>query len=224
MGDDTPLAVISDKPRLISQFFRQNFSQVTNPPIDSLARAPCHVAQDAASAISPTSRYQGPAGRRAGARIAGADRCDWARLKAFFGAKVADIDCTFESGGAAETLRGAIQRIRSEPSRQCARQERAVPVDMNIGPDRVALPACSRRRRSTRISCARACAPMPASTSRRRVPRHPFYAVLIGVGATTVHAYLSEASIVDRHERGLFDELTLADCLSRHRYAVMKGC
>ena len=36
MGDDTPLAVISDKPRLISQFFRQNFSQVTNPPIVSL--------------------------------------------------------------------------------------------------------------------------------------------------------------------------------------------
>src|SRR3546814_11104901 len=36
MGDDTPLAVISDKPRCISNFFRQNFSQVTNPPIDSL--------------------------------------------------------------------------------------------------------------------------------------------------------------------------------------------
>ncbi|WP_340054739.1 glutamate synthase central domain-containing protein, partial [Pseudomonas sp. JAI120] len=36
MGDDTPLAVISDKPWLISQFFRQNFSQVTNPPIDPL--------------------------------------------------------------------------------------------------------------------------------------------------------------------------------------------
>src|SRR3546814_2243196 len=36
MGDDTPLAVISDKPRTVSHFFRQNFSQVTNPPIDSL--------------------------------------------------------------------------------------------------------------------------------------------------------------------------------------------
>ena len=36
MGDDTPLAVISDKPRTISHFFRQNFSQVTNPPIDPL--------------------------------------------------------------------------------------------------------------------------------------------------------------------------------------------
>src|SRR3546814_11199048 len=36
MGDDTPLAVISDKPRHVAQFFRQNFCQVTNPPIDSL--------------------------------------------------------------------------------------------------------------------------------------------------------------------------------------------
>src|SRR3546814_3827655 len=36
MGDDTPLAVIPDTPRCISNFFRQNFSQVTNPPIDSL--------------------------------------------------------------------------------------------------------------------------------------------------------------------------------------------
>src|SRR3546814_8207937 len=36
MGDDTPLAVLSDKPRHVAQFFRQNFSQVTNPQIDSL--------------------------------------------------------------------------------------------------------------------------------------------------------------------------------------------
>ena len=36
MGDDTPLAVISSNPRPFHHFFRQNFSQVTNPPIDSL--------------------------------------------------------------------------------------------------------------------------------------------------------------------------------------------
>ena len=35
MGDDTPLAVLSDKYRPLYHFFRQNFSQVTNPPIDS---------------------------------------------------------------------------------------------------------------------------------------------------------------------------------------------
>ena len=36
MGDDTPLAVISRKPRLIYTYFKQLFAQVTNPPIDSL--------------------------------------------------------------------------------------------------------------------------------------------------------------------------------------------
>jgi len=36
MGDDTPLSVLSDKPRLLYNYFRQLFAQVTNPPIDSI--------------------------------------------------------------------------------------------------------------------------------------------------------------------------------------------
>ncbi|MFA5975109.1 MAG: glutamate synthase large subunit [Elusimicrobiota bacterium] len=36
MGDDTPLAVLSDKPRLIYDYFKQLFAQVTNPPIDGI--------------------------------------------------------------------------------------------------------------------------------------------------------------------------------------------
>ena len=36
MGDDTPLAVLSSNYRPLSHYFRQNFSQVTNPPIDAL--------------------------------------------------------------------------------------------------------------------------------------------------------------------------------------------
>ena len=36
MGNDTPLAVLSDKPQLFYNYFRQQFAQVTNPPIDPL--------------------------------------------------------------------------------------------------------------------------------------------------------------------------------------------
>ena len=36
MGDDTPLAVLSNKPRLLYDYFKQRFAQVTNPPIDPL--------------------------------------------------------------------------------------------------------------------------------------------------------------------------------------------
>lgn len=36
MGNDTPLAILSDKPQLLFNYFRQQFAQVTNPPIDPI--------------------------------------------------------------------------------------------------------------------------------------------------------------------------------------------
>ncbi|WP_156490273.1 glutamate synthase central domain-containing protein, partial [Oleiphilus sp. HI0086] len=39
MGDDTPMAVLSTRVRSVSDYFRQKFAQVTNPPIDPLREA-----------------------------------------------------------------------------------------------------------------------------------------------------------------------------------------
>ncbi len=39
MGNDTPLAVLSNRPRLLYDYFKQLFAQVTNPPIDSIREA-----------------------------------------------------------------------------------------------------------------------------------------------------------------------------------------
>ena len=36
MGNDTPLAVLSDRPQSLFNYFKQLFAQVTNPPIDSI--------------------------------------------------------------------------------------------------------------------------------------------------------------------------------------------
>lgn len=36
MGNDTPLAVLSDRPQLLFNYFRQQFAQVTNPAIDPI--------------------------------------------------------------------------------------------------------------------------------------------------------------------------------------------
>ena len=36
MGNDTPLAVLSDKPQLVFNYFKQLFAQVTNPPLDGI--------------------------------------------------------------------------------------------------------------------------------------------------------------------------------------------
>ena len=50
-----------------------------------------------------------------------------------------------------------------------------------------------------------------------------YFAVLIGVGATAVNAYLAEAAIADRHARGLFPGLDLATCLARFKEAINQG-
>ncbi len=225
MGDDTPLAVISDKPRLISQFFRQNFSQVTNPPIDSLRER--HV-------MSLKTRFGNLANildtedRRDGVLVLDSPvltGADWARLKSHFGPQAAEIDCTFEAGGGPETLKAAIARIRAE-AEQAIREGRSELFlsDMGIGPDRVAiagvLAAAAVHTHLVRKGL-RSFASVNIQTAEC-LDTH-YYAVLIGVGATTVNAYLAEASIADRHARGLFGDLSIEQCLARHRIAIEEG-
>ena len=97
MGDDTPLAVISDKPRLISQFFRQNFSQVTNPPIDSLRE---RYVMSLKTRFGNLANILDTEDRRDGVLVLESPVLTgehWARLKARFGASAAEIDCTFET-------------------------------------------------------------------------------------------------------------------------------
>jgi glutamate synthase (NADPH/NADH) large chain len=225
MGDDTPLAVISDKPRLISQFFRQNFSQVTNPPIDSLRER--HVMSlktrfgnlanilDTAGAPSKVLVLESPV----------LTNRDWDSLKAHFGMSAAEIDCTYPLGSGPEALRAAIADIRAQ-AEQAVRQGKSelFLTDENIGPDRVAI-AGVLAAAAVHTHLVRRGLRSYASINIRTaecLDTH-YYAVLIGVGATTVNAYLSEAAIADRHARGLFGDMALDQSLKNHRKAIDEG-
>ena len=225
MGDDTPLAVISDKPRLISQFFRQNFSQVTNPPIDSLRER--HVMSlktrfgNLANILDTQERRE---------RVLVLDSpvltgADWERLRGYFGAATATIDCTFEAGGGPDRLRAAIARIRAE-AEQAVREGRSelFLTDEGVGEERVAI-AGVLAAAAVHTHLVRRGLRSYASINVRSaecLDTH-YYAVLIGVGATTVNAYLAEAAIADRHARGLFGDMSLDQCLTRHRTAIEDG-
>src|SRR5690606_31351673 len=50
-----------------------------------------------------------------------------------------------------------------------------------------------------------------------------YFAVLIGVGATTVNAYLAQETIADRHRRGLFGDLSFDSCMDNYVDAVNQG-
>ena len=226
MGDDTPLAVISDKPRHVAQFFRQNFSQVTNPPIDSLRER--HV-MSLKTRFANLANILDEKGQSDHVLVIDSPVLvgdDWDRLRAYFGDAVADIDCTFPVGGDASTLRDAIARVRreAEDAVRAGRSELFL-SDQNIGEGHVGM-AMVLAAAAVHTHLVRKGLRSYASINVRSaevLDTHAF-AVLIGVGATTVHAYLAEATIADRHARGLFgNELTLDDCRQRFRKAIDDG-
>ncbi|APX65023.1 glutamate synthase large subunit [Sphingomonas sp. gentR] len=225
MGDDTPLAVISDKPRLISQFFRQNFSQVTNPPIDSLRE---RYVMSLKTRFGNLANILDTEDRRERVLVLPSPvltGADWHRLKTHFGRSAAEIDCTFEADGGPDRLRAAIQRIRNQ-AEQAVREGRSelFLTDEHVSEGRVAI-AGVLAAAAVHTHLVRRGLRSYASINVRPaecLDTH-YYAVLIGVGATTVNAYLAEAAIVDRHGRGLFGEMSIEQCLTNHRTAIEDG-
>ncbi|WP_240047717.1 glutamate synthase central domain-containing protein [Sphingomonas panacisoli] len=144
---------MSDKPRLISQFFRQNFSQppVTNPPIDSLRER--HVMSlKTRFSTSPNILDTGRA--QDGVLVLGKPCPRRRGLGAFQGAfrrrGAGGIDCTFAAGGGLPT-RYAPRSAHPQPGRTGRARAKSRNCSCRIATSlttRSASPACWRRRRS----------------------------------------------------------------------------
>ena len=224
MGDDVPLAVLSDKYRGLHHFFRQNFAQVTNPPIDSLRER---------AVMTLTTRL----GNLGNVLDQDASQCDLLQLdtplltngeftamRRHMGAAVTEIECTFDAR-AENGLSDALHRIRSEA--EDAVRGGAVHLilsDRNIGPDRAPVPMILATggvhthlvRQSLRTFTS-------LNVQSAECLDVHYFAVLIGVGATTVNAYLAQEAIGDRHARGLFGDLSFDTCMQRYKAAASAG-
>jgi glutamate synthase (NADPH/NADH) large chain len=230
MGDDTPLAVLSEKYRPLSHFFRQNFSQVTNPPIDPLRETGVMslktrfknlgniLAQDAAQAdvyvlespVLTTGMYE--------------------RIHGLLGEKsVVVIDCTMPlpapEARPGDALRANLDRIRAEAEDAVLRGCGAIVLtDEGSQADRVALPMI--------LATGGVHAHLVAKGLRSYVSiivrsaecldTH-YFAVLVGVGATAVNAYLAQESFQDRLERGLIGDKSLRDVCINFKTAIEGG-
>ncbi|MBS0503525.1 MAG: glutamate synthase large subunit [Proteobacteria bacterium] len=225
MGDDTPLAVISDRPRNLSQFFRQNFSQVTNPPIDSLRETRVMSLKTRFGNLANILDTAGQSSSVLALDTPVLSCSDWARLQAHFGAQAAEIDCTYAAGGGPERLREAIAHIRLEAERAVREGKTELFLtDEAIGEDRIGIQMILAAA-AVHTHLVRKGLRSYASVNVRSaecMDTH-YFAVLIGAGATTVNAWLAEASIADRHSRGLFGDRSLEDCVARYKKAIGDG-
>ncbi len=224
MGDDTPVAVLSKQYRPLSHFFRQNFSQVTNPPIDSLRESRVMSLKtrfgnlknvlDESSAQTEILVLESPF-------IANAE---YGVMLKQFGAQVAVIDCTFPAGSDQEALRLGLERIRAE-AEDAVRSGAAhlVLTDEQQGEGKVAMPMILATSAVHSWLTRKGLRTFTSLNVRAAECIDPHYfAVLIGCGATTVNPYLAQDSIADRIERGLLDG-SLTDAMRRYRDAIDAG-
>ena len=224
MGDDTPSAVLSEKYRPLSHFFRQNFSQVTNPPIDSLREYRVMSLKtrfgnlknvlDESSAQTEILVLDSPF----------VGNVQFQRLLKNFNAPMMEIDCTFPSGETAGALQTALNRIRSE-AEDAVRSGcgHLVLTDQKTSRDLVSIPMILATSAVHSWLTRHGLRTFTSINVRSAECIDPHYfAVLIGCGATVVNAYLAEDSLADRIERGLLD-CALTEAVSRYRNAIDQG-
>jgi glutamate synthase (NADPH/NADH) large chain len=229
MGDDTPLAVLSDQYRPLSHYFRQNFSQVTNPPIDPLREERVMslktrfrnlgnvLSQDEKQAevfvlespVISTGMYE--------------------RMKDHLEGRFYEIDCVFEVRDGkpkdAGALARALERIKND-AEDAVRQgyNHLILTDERTSADLAAIPMILATGAVHSHLVRRGLRTYTSINVRAAecFDTH-YFAVLIGVGASTINAYLAQECIADRHARGLFGKLAVGPCVKRYLDAVNAG-
>lgn len=198
MGTDTPISALSQRPKLLYTYFKQNFAQVTNPPIDPIRE---ELVMSLVSFIGPRPNILDLEGtakkKRLEVRQPILTNGDLEKIRSIghfeetFDTKTLDI--TYPSEHGAQGMADALSKL-------CERAERAVNNGFNIiilsdrmlGPDRVAIPALLATsavhhhliRKGLRTSVG-----LVVETGEAWEVHH--FALLAGYGAEAINPYLA---------------------------------
>ncbi|MGA9658355.1 MAG: glutamate synthase large subunit [Asticcacaulis sp.] len=231
MGDDTPLAVLSDQWRPIAHFFRQNFAQVTNPPIDPLRES---------QGMSLKTRFKNLG------NILAEDEAQTdvfvlespflttlmyeRMLKIENVGHVAKLDCTFEvpTEGALSGagLGAALERLREEAVTAVSEDMASMIVltDEGLNAEHMGVPmilaAAAVHSRLVQKGL-RSFVSIIVRTSETMDP-HAF-AVLVGVGATAINPYLSLELLQERLANGRYPGLDEHKAFLNYKKAIEAG-
>jgi len=223
MGDDTPLAVLSDRCRPLYHFFRQNFSQVTNPPIDSLRENKVMSLKTRFGNLGNILDFDnltkeniyvldGPI----------LSNSQFEKFLKYFGENYKVLDCTF---GLEDNLENALNKLKIQVERLVREGiKQLVLTDKHISKEKLPIPMllCIGAINTHLINIGlRGYVSINVQTGDA-LDTHSF-ATLIGVGATTVNPYLAFDSIHQRYSKMLFEKMSFEECISRYIKSVNLG-
>ena len=233
MGNDTPVAVLSDRPRLIFDYFTQLFAQVTNPPLDAIRE---ELVTSLASMTGPEhDLFQpGPASCRqielpypviSGSELAKIihinDDGDLPGFESYL------VDGRYQVAGGGAALRRRLAEIQAEVSAAISGGARLIVLsDRAPGPDEHLAPIPSllltgavhhhliRERTRTRVG-------LIVESGDARECHH--IALLVGFGASSVCPYLAIESAEDMVRGGALDGITTPKAAANLIKALGKG-
>jgi glutamate synthase (NADPH/NADH) large chain len=230
MGNDTALACLSDQPRMLYDYFRQLFAQVTNPPIDSIREEiimslECYIGPER-NLLETTAEHC----HRLALKHPILSNDNFAAIKAMDhrGWQSKIIDISYDRSSADGGLTAAIDRI-------CVEAEQAIDddysfvvlSDRNIGQDRIAMSsllACSSVHHHLVSKAKRTRIGIIIETGEAREVHH--HCLLVGYGADAINPYLAFEALWQARRDGLVEEEkfpTDQSLVDAYRKAVAKG-
>ncbi|TSJ90623.1 glutamate synthase large subunit [Gilliamella apicola] len=223
MGDDTPFAVLSSRPRLIYDYFRQKFAQVTNPPIDPLREA--HVMSLSTSIGREMNVFAEAEGQahRVAFKYPVLVHSDFKQLTTLESRyyKSETLDITYEIDG---SLRDAIEQLCGDAEAK-VREGTVLLIlsDRNIAPDRLPIPApmavgaVQQRLVEKSLRCD---ANIIVETASCRDPHQ--FAVLLGFGATAIYPYLAYETLAQMVDNRTINK-SYREAIINYRNGINKG-
>ena len=226
MGDDTPIAALSKQPRALFDYFRQQFAQVTNPPIDPLREAVVMSLETCLGSEQNLFKESEQAAKRLvlDGPVLSHDLFEALLAQTEDRYRHAIIDLHYPIQGGV-TLRDALIDL-------CDRAQAAVRAgntllildDHRLRADHApihALLATGAVHHRLATQGLRADANLIVATGSARDPHH--FAVLLGYGATAVYPYLAFECLRGLRRSGQLTGTTDAQCDDAYRAGIHKG-
>ena len=231
MGNDSALAVMSDKPRMLYDYFKQLFAQVTNPAIDSIREEvvmalECYIGPER-NLLDVSERHAHRL--RVSHPILSNDELAAIQAMDHQGWTSRTLDITFERDSGRKGLLAALDRICAEASEAIADGIHLLVLsDRSIGAHRVpisALAATGAVHHHLVRTASRTRVGLVVETGEAREVHH--HCLLVGFGADAVNPYLAFEALWDARRNGYLADAahveTDADVVDAYRKGVGKG-
>jgi glutamate synthase (NADPH/NADH) large chain len=231
MGTDTPLAVLSTRPRLLFDYFSELFAQVTNPPLDAIRE---ELVTSLAGSIGPEQNLLAPSPASCRQIVLPNPVIDNDELAKIWhvnadgdlpGFQCALIDGRFRVHGGGPALAAALMRVQDECSAAVAAGARIIILsDRDCDSDHAPIPSllltAAVHRHLVRTG-QRTKVGLVVETGEAREVHH--IALLIGYGAAAVNPYLAFESIDDLIERGVIEGTDSRAAMAKYIKGLSKG-